>query len=286
MTGFLEVSQEQYHADELGDTPTLSRSIAHILCTQSPAHAYTAHPRLNPDWQRDDDPKYDKGTLVHELLLGGPSSLVVVDAADWRTKDAREARFVARAEGKTPLLAHQWAEVQEMADAVREQIADWNLTAIRPPLLDEGRSEVTLTWEDQGVLCRARLDWLRDDHTAVDDLKTTSRSANPEEWSMFSFGGDLQAYMYTQAVEVLTGVTPVFRFIVAETEPPYAVSVVSPGPDVMTLARKKFSYASLIWHECLASGEWPAYRPAVATVELPGWLEAKWLAKEEREMVA
>lgn len=103
---------------------------------------------------------------------------------------------------------------------------------------------------------------------------------------MFSFGGDLQAFMYSRAVEVLTGMLPAFRFIVCETEPPYAVSVVSPGPDVMTLARKKFAYAAAVWRRCLESGEWPAYRPAVATVELPAWLESKWLAKEEREMVA
>ncbi len=275
-----------YHDDQLGDTPTLSRSIAHLLCTASPKHAWTAHPRLNPNFRRDEDPKYDRGTVVHELLLGGEANIVVVDASDWRTKAAQEARYIARVEGKTPLLAHQWADVQEMADVVRGEIADWNTAVIRPPLLEDGQPEVTLTWEDEGVQCRARLDWLHDDYTAVDDIKSTSRSANPEEWSMFSAGYDLQAYMYSRAVEVLYGVQPVFRFVVMETEPPYAVSVVSPGPDVLTLARKKFVYAARLWRQCLESGEWPGYEKRIASVALPPWLENKWLQKEERELVA
>ncbi len=286
MTGFLELTGEQYHADELGHGQlSLSRSVAHILCTQSPAHAWTAHPKLNPNYRPVEDPKFDVGVVVHEMLLGGEVRLAVVDAPDWRTKVAQEARVVARAEGKTPLLAHQWAEVQEMAEAVRDQIEGWNIE-LDPPLLTDGQAEVCVTWEDEGVVCRARLDWYRDDRLAIDDLKTTTRSASPEEWSMFSFGGDLQAFMYTRAVEVITGITPAFRFIVCETEPPYAVTVVMPGPDVLTLARKKFAYAAAVWRRCLETGEWPAYPLKAATVELPAWLENKWLLKEEREMVA
>lgn len=283
---FLDLTADQYHADSIGDRPTLSRSIANILCTQSPAHAYTAHPRLNPDWQRVEEDKFDLGTAVHDLLLGGPERLAVCDYKDWRTNEAKEAKFRARVQGQIPMLTKDHSRVLEMAEAVRDQIADWNRVGIEPPLLVDGKAEVTLAWEDEGVACRARLDWLRDDHTAIDDIKSTSRSANPEDWSMFSFGGDLQSWMYSRAVEVLTGTLPVFRFIVCEVEPPYAVSVVTPGPDVLTLARKKFAYAAGVWRRCLESGEWPMYDRRVATVELPAWLENRWLLKEEREMVA
>lgn len=35
--GILNITASTYHNDEIGDTPSMSASIANILCTQSPA---------------------------------------------------------------------------------------------------------------------------------------------------------------------------------------------------------------------------------------------------------
>ena len=43
-----DVPEDVYHADRLCAVPTLSRAIAQRLLTRSPAHAWHAHPRLNP----------------------------------------------------------------------------------------------------------------------------------------------------------------------------------------------------------------------------------------------
>ncbi|MCC6381785.1 MAG: PD-(D/E)XK nuclease-like domain-containing protein, partial [Dehalococcoidia bacterium] len=143
-----------------------------------------------------------------------------------------------------------------------------------------------IVWEEGGVVCRARLDWLHDGGAFVSDLKTTSRSANPDEFtrSIFSMGYDIQVAAYTRAVERTTGVTPEFRFVVVETAPPYALSVIALGPAALTIAEKKWADAVKTWKRCLDRDEWPGYPTRVAYAELPAWEESRWLERELREI--
>lgn len=285
MSGILALPEADYHADELGlpnDHVTLSASIAFKLCAQSPAHARAAHPKLNPAFERREEQKFDPGNAAHALFLEGRDAVQVVDANDWRTKSAKEELDEARAAGKLPLLAAQWDEVQAMCAAVREQLAVHHAD---PRLFEDGAPEQTLVWEEDGVVCRARLDWLRDDHRTVDDLKTTSRSANPDAYSraLYGVGGDVQAAFYVRGVKALTGTEPAFRWAVVETTPPYALSVVAPSPGMLEIGNAKVEYALALWARCLESGEWPGYPVDVCYAELPPYEEARWLAKEERE---
>lgn len=281
--GVRSITAEEYHSDPCGDTPSLSSSIAHLICSQSPAHARQAHPKLSPDFAREEREHFDVGTAAHAMLLEGEAALAVLDFPDWRTNAAKEAREAARAEGKIPLLAHTAAEVYAMVDAARAQLAAHGAT---PSPFTDGKPEQTLVWEEPGgVVCRARLDWLRDDNSAIDDLKTTSRSADPATFSrrLFGFGGDVQAAFYLRGLEQLTGERAEFRWVVIETYAPYALSVVAPGPDVLTIAEKKVSYALDVWRRCLDTGSWPAYPTEVCWASLPAHEEFRWLEKEERE---
>jgi hypothetical protein len=273
-----------YHEDPC-DTPSLSSSIATVLCSATPAHAWHAHPRLNPNHQPRHADRFDIGTAAHAMLLEGITAVEVVDAPDWRTKEAREARDQAHEAGNVPLLAGQLAAVEAMVAAAREQLAAHSAD---PPLFTDGQPEQTIVWRDQGVLCRARLDWLRDDHLAIDDYKTTGRSASRDayERAIYGQGGDVQAAFYIRAVEALAGVTPEWRWVVQETEPPYALSVLSPSPAVLTIGAKKVEYALGLWRRCLERDEWPGYPARVEWVELPPWEEERWLAKELREVMA
>lgn len=283
--GFHVLGDDVYHADQVADEPSLTRSIIHLLCTASPLHAWTAHPKLNPAFERDHDQKFDLGTAAHEVLLGGESSVRIVEADDWRTSAAKELRDLAREEGKLPLLEKHWHGVKQMVAAAREQLADLDL---HPPLFTDGASEITMVWRDRGVLCRARLDWLRTDGRAIDDLKTTSRSANPESWgrSMFSSGYDIQACFYLRGVAALGSPASDFRFVVLENQPPYALSVISPGQDALALANEKIEWALALWEKCLRDDHWPGYPRAIRYAHPPAWSEAEWLAKTAVEEAA
>lgn len=284
--GLWDIPATRYHADPCPQ-PSLSASLATLLCSASPAHARLAHPRLTPGTVAATCEDFDIGTAAHALLLEGSAArVVVVDAKDWRTKAAQEARDVARDAGQLPLLASTWVDVQAMVAAVRAQLAVHRDGGAR--MFTDGHAERTLVWqEDDGTWCRARLDWLRTTTSgyAVDDYKTTRTSANPEQWtrSLYGFGADVQAAWYRRGVYKLTGVWPTFRFAVQETFAPYALSVISLGPDALLLAEKKILYALDLWRRCLAEDDWPAYPSQTCYATLPPWEEQRWIDREVRE---
>jgi hypothetical protein len=274
----LTIPAVEYH-EGADAAPRLSASIAHVLCTASPKHAWTAHPRLNPHYVRDEDEKFDVGKAAHSILLEGNDCIYVVHENDWKKNVAKEAREYARSIGKVPLLARHRDAVLAMVEAVREQLATHEAA---PPLFSDGNPEQTLLWEESGVLCKARLDWLRADLRTIDDLKTTGRSADPAAYSraLFGVGGDVQAAFYLRGLAALTPESRAeFRWVVVETSPPYALSVVSPGPDILALGDVKVGWAIECWRACMDSGEWPAYPNRVATAELPSWEETRWLER-------
>ena len=138
--GIYTMTAEDYHADKIASRPSLSASMAHLLCTSSPAHAWVAHPKLNPAFERHEEEKFDVGTVAHALLLQGEDVAVVVDAPDWRTNAAKEERDAARAAGQIPLLAKHWDAVRAMVAATRQQLDKIDTT---PALFTDGKPEVT-----------------------------------------------------------------------------------------------------------------------------------------------
>lgn len=285
-SGIRDVTADTYHADNLADVPTLSASIAHILISQSPAHARAAHPKLNPQLVREETDRFDIGTCAHSILLQGDDLIHEVDAPDWRTKLAKEEREAARAAGRVPLLVRHAESVRDMVAAARAQL---DVHEAAPPLFTDGKPEQTIIWEDaHGVVCRARLDWLRDDLATIDDYKTTSASADPDRWArtMYGIGGDVQVAFYLRGVEALTGGQPAWRYVVQETSPPYLLSVVDLAPSALALAVAKVEMAVTVWARCLESGEWPGYPSRVASIDAPTWEETRWYEREDREAAA
>lgn len=279
--GIYTIPAEEYHADPC-PAPSLSASMANILLSQSPLHAWTAHPKLNPAFLREEEDKFNMGTAVHRYFLEGQSdNFAIVDAKDWRTKIAQDQKAAARAEGKVPLLTEQWERVQRMAEALTVQIATFSG---RP--FTHGKPEQTLVWREGGIWCRARLDWLRDDYTAIEDLKTTGATANPEAWTrgpMFNLGFDFAAAFYRRGLKAVTGKDAAFRFIVIEDFEPHAAAPIAPGPDVLAFAETKIEYALKKWGECLESGTWEGYPTETMFAELPPWLEARWVERQARD---
>jgi hypothetical protein len=291
--GVYDIPAAHYHADPCPE-PSLSSSICKMLCLESAAHAFHAHPRLNPGASEEEAERFDIGTAAHALLLEGRTAIAIIDAKDYRTLDAKSQREAAYARGLTPLLAARWADVQAMVASAREQLQEHTDGAAA--MFTNGQAERTLVWRDGDVWCRARLDWLRVGSVAgvgvniadplarasIDDYKSTGATANPDAWtrSMFFAGFDLQAAWYIRGLKALTGVEATFRFAVQETYPPYALSVIGLNPDALLLAEKKCLYALDKWREARASGKWTGYPRRTCYATLPPIHESWWLEKE------
>src|SRR2546428_856296 len=119
---------DRYVADDLGaPLPTANAGALHTIATQSPAHAWIGHPKLNPQWSVDDgaSSRADLGSAAHDVILLGVehTRVVVVTADNWRTNAAKEARDAARAAGKIPILEKFADSIHAMNASVRETLA-------------------------------------------------------------------------------------------------------------------------------------------------------------------
>jgi hypothetical protein len=287
----LDLTSDEYHQDPC-PVASLNSTTARLLLDKTPAHAKAHHPRLwdTPPPAKESD-AFDLGTAVHQLLLRD-DRIEVGDWPDYRKADAREWRDSVRAAGRVPMLRARWEQSQDVAGAIRERM----LTIQDPRPFTAGTPETTITWQDTGgAHCRARLDWLRDDLTLIDDLKTTSKTADPRQWKrqLFNLGYDVQAAFYLRGVKAYLGdmshpIHTRFRWIVVETTPPYAASVVVLSERALESARAKVDTAIGLWNECMATGVWPSYPVDEYEADLPGWaLDAadRWGEVDELEEV-
>jgi hypothetical protein len=129
--GIYTMPESQYHADPCL-RPSLSNSIIKVLTTKSPRHAWFAHPRLNPQHQRNESAEFDVGRAGHAWLLEGRDICVVVDANDWRTKAAQAARDDAAQVGKVALLTRQYESLSAMVATARNYLDSTGLAEASP----------------------------------------------------------------------------------------------------------------------------------------------------------
>jgi len=263
LSGVVHVLDEaEYHSH-----PALSSTGARKLL-ESPAtfHYWTQHPTENK-------PEFDLGSAVHHKVLGTGWPLEIIDAPDWRTKAAREARDDARAEGRIPVLKSDLAEVDAMAEAVLSH------PTARAFLEVDGHAEDSVFSVDPatGVETRARFDFLPTDfvkYPAV-DLKTTAGKADAAGFakSAASYGYDVQQGFYEEThANAVGGGLRGMVFVVVEKAPPYLVAVHQLTREFVDMGVTKARKARELYAECSASGVWPGYSHDVQLVAAPVWL--------------
>lgn len=276
--GIYTISEEAYHADPC-KAPSLTASIAKILCNETPLHAWTAHPRLNPNFQREDKEIFDLGTVAHALMLQGLEIAVVLDYPDWKKSEPRMLRDAARAAGRIPILTKHWGRIQAMVAAGKAQLAAHKEAK---NAFSDGKPEQTLVWvDDHGVQCRARLDWLKDSRKGFSDYKSTGMTANPEAISRSLFGAswDVQEAFYRRGLKKL-GYEAEGVFVCQEDSPPYALSAIGFNPLIMRVADGKVQMAIDLWAKCLKENNWPGYPDRTCYPEMPKWMEERAMEKE------
>lgn len=274
----LDVPTADYFADPCL-VPSLTQSIASVLLSQSPRHAALKHPRLNPAWEPYEDTKFNIGNAAHKLLIGRGKELVIVEADDWRTKAAKEARNEALESGKVAILSHQHKTAVDMAASFHEQCAQVPecVGAFMPGGGSAG--EVVIIAEYEGVTLRSMVDWMRDTRH-LDDLKTTGLGAYPERlpYAMADGGWDLQAAMQERILDVLDPENQGRRhhyFYLQENDDPYELTVCELPESVMTIGRAKLDKAIRIWRSCMENNRWPGYARVVHSPVYPPYLEAR-----------
>lgn len=252
-----------------------------------PDTEYFAHPALSHSdckllldsparyrWLKDNNdrpyvPEFEFGHAVHELALGKGGGIEVIDAPDWRTKDARAARDAALLNGRAPMLTGDYNSARACADAIR-------LHPLARKLLDHlDHAEVAAIWEDGDVERKAKLDGVCGRFGI--DLKTTvdaSTAAFGRSAGKFAYFS--QDPWYRDALRACFGIDePRFLFVVVEKFPPYLVNVVELDPYDVELGAKRNRRAIDLYRQCRETGVWAAYGDGINIAQLPRWAETE-----------
>ena len=179
------------------------------------------------------------------------------EVVDRRSKAGKEAwnEFLLENEGKTILAREDYEQMGEMLEALMgcEQARK---------LLSGGEAELSVFSEkEQGLVLKARPDYVRPDLNALIDLKTT-RDASFEKfrWSVRNFRYDVQAAFY---LDVLNGSGlgdfDLFIFIAQEKKPPYITAIYYASLETVEAGRMKYETDLDTLVECLEKDHWPGY---------------------------
>lgn len=246
--GFYEdVPETAYHSGTFGPPEgSLSVTGAKVLLKAPALYRWRQDNPVHSD-------TFDLGHAAHKLVLGAGAPIEVIDAPDWRTKDAREARQKARVAGRIPLLIADHDRVLAMADALtRHRLA--------ARLLDGARPEVSAYAfdEETGAWWRGRFDSLGE--RVLTDYKS-SASCDPRDLagrygSMRKWGYDDQAAWYTDLAADLGHPAEAFAFIFQMKEPPYLVTVARIPDDALWDARQRRRLALQRFRDCTQARRW------------------------------
>lgn len=272
--GVYDMPDELYHLDPVEGGSLSSSGARKLLPPNCPA--IFKHERDNPPAPKK---QFDIGHAAHKLVLGSGPELVRIDAERWDTNKVKAEVAAVRADGAIPLKPAEYAQVHDMADAIRRH-------RIARALFDpqHGQPEQTLVWQDPptGVWRRARFDWLphRDDGRLIIPDYKTSHSADPGAIArtVYQFGYYQQAAWYIDGAEALgLGEEPAFLFAVQAKDAPYLITVVELTRSALRVGRERNRQALEVYAECTATGHWPAHSDEIELISLPGWVENHYL---------
>lgn len=275
--GVYTMDAATYHADPC-PTPSLSSSGARTIVSECPARYW--FDRHNPPEPTE---ALVIGSAVHEWLLEGETwprrHFVLPDDHSNRTKAGKGLVASVKADGKRPIAADQWADIQAMKAALDEH--PFASAAFR-----NGQPEQSIFWRDAryGIWCRARPDWLPHSGTIVADYKTCI-SAHPDDLrkSIADYGYDMQADWYMRGIKALGLMThPTFVFVFQEKAAPYLVTVVTLEEAALLVGGMKNDRAAATFARCLRTGQWPGYADDVVALDIPAWEHARIERDKER----
>lgn len=300
--GFYEMDAADYHADP-APRPSLSSSVIATVVNETVAAAREEHPKLTsitPEERakKDDNKKFDIGTVAHTLVLGKGREIDVIEADAWTTTAAKQARAASKEQGRTPVLVKHFITAEKMRDALFLQLAD--IPEERDTFTDAvGVSEQAgffqLQTEAGKMWGRTLTDWRRTDgRLVIRDYKTYNgeQGADPDGFisGLLRTGKDVQDPWYSlcaatiaslEAGEDIPWDAVDFKFIVQDPNPPYLVSVVA-------LNDRRWSYERMRWAidrwvAAARTNLWRGFVPETHFVDVPPWARTKWELRMMRE---
>lgn len=269
--------------DYVGDpcpTPSLNQSIIPAMLERSPWHAAFQHPRLNPYGSARESAKAQiLGSAKHRIALGKGREISPIRYPDYRSLAAREARDLAVANKRLPVLERDYVDALACSKAAKALIAE--VCGKRP-----WYPEVVVLWEERTqhgpVWCRAQLDlycpdW-QPDVDLIGDLKFLRIPATAEAFGRASSqsGYDVQGKFYPRGVEMCRpGKRVKFLNMVIENDAPHGSGCFEPDAGTLYTAEVQVAKAMELWAKCVHTRSWPGYPKGIQSYTTPGYFQNK-----------
>lgn len=275
-SGIYDLTMAEYRGQP-ADALSMASSDAVLLTESTPAH-------LKASWAEDAEDDSGKaadiGTVIHTLLLEPHrerAAIVVIDAPDWRKKDAQDARNTAAAAGQIALLKKDFERAQAAVQAVQRH-------PLAAELLKEGKAEQSWFAKDKatGLYRKARPDFFNNQRILVDIKSVTS--AHPEflQRRVFDGGWFQQAPWHCHVAEEVQG-EPVrgYCWLIVEQKQPHSVVIRKPSDTVLMHGDRLNKLAFETFARCAKTDQWPSWGFDVEDLSLPTY--AFYRLEDEKE---
>jgi hypothetical protein len=190
------------------------------------------------------------------------------DGIDGRTKEGKAAlaELGAKNAGKTMLKADEWASIEGMMKAVRNN-------ALVSRMISGGKAEQSAVAQDSehGVLCKARPDYMGTDGVLY-DLKTTADvDFFKFQRSVRGFRYHVQAAWYLDTVNAAIGSKVFTRFVLLaiEKEAPFGIIAYELDAEAIRIGRLEARANLATYAKCFHANQWPGYPEQLLTMTVP-----------------
>jgi len=175
----------------------------------------------------------------------------------------RTREFTAMMEGRE-VVSREWYE-QTMALVVELNANE----EARRLLNDQGDSELSIIWEENGIVCKARIDKVAVTHGAIVDLKSTA-AIDKFAKSIASYGYHRQMAHYQRGWKELTGDTLTPWLVAVESSEPFAVQAAPVSEEALEVGHGERRRLLEQLKQCRAENVWPPM-PNPPQWNLPAW---------------
>lgn len=263
----LPLSHFRVIADEINHLPLCLAGLpSHLYhaCQAFSSHYMQALFRC-PAWAKwclehppEDKPAYRVGRAIHSAVLGVDwDQYVRLPDLNLRSNAGREEReWYQQTYGAEFCLP---PDEYDLAQAISSRL--WNHPEAKKCLSACEYQELSLFWEEAGVLSKARLDCVSLEAGVAFDLKSTtdaSEKAFLAECRERHY--DWQACHYLEGCKACNLPISRWMWIAVEKSPPHLVGIYALGTKTLEEQSRPARQAALeLLRSCLASGVWPDY---------------------------
>lgn len=261
------MSNNDYHL-----TPAISKSDLDLIA-KSPMHF-----KVGKEQPREQTPAMLLGSVVHKLVLEPDSfddEYKIAPECNKRTKEGKAQwdEFVSHLTEKHTVIDQ---ELYDLAKVIADAVLAHPVAA---KLLQGGKAELSYFWERDGIECKCRPDYLREDIKTVVDFKTT-RCSSPDEFtkSAYDYRYYVQAAWYLDGLKACGVDVENFIFVTVETKAPYAVMCYSADELMLKLGRQTADEDFATYKQALTEDNWHGYEvePKIHSLSLPDWIIRKY----------